>query len=174
MNVTPTPAEQLTPAQRRVLAIEGVTRIGTDARNRPVIQAVGQVSAGGVRRTWAVKRDGDPTDPAEPIEPAPAVLADRADRADTAAVYDPRHPDLQARLAATRADRAAKAAAPEPIGADLADALTMVIHAARVMAAAYSDRRHIAAAADMLEANRSRLLLSPGLPAADKEVPMPR
>lgn len=39
--------------------------IGIDARKRPVVSALVGVPA--TRRTWAIKRDGDPTDPAEPV-----------------------------------------------------------------------------------------------------------
>lgn len=53
------------PAQRRVLDTAGIRRIGTDARNRPVVQ--GLVGIPNQLRTWAVKRDGDPVTPAEPV-----------------------------------------------------------------------------------------------------------
>lgn len=54
-----------TPAQRRVLSTAGIRRVGTDARNRPIVE--GKVGIPNQLRTWAVKRDGDPTDPAEPV-----------------------------------------------------------------------------------------------------------
>lgn len=60
-----------TSQQRRVLETPGVVRIGTDARNRPVVRAMAGIPA--QLRTWAVKRDGDPTDPAEPISPTPST-----------------------------------------------------------------------------------------------------
>lgn len=58
---------RLTPQQRTVLETPGVQRIGTDARNRPVVR--GAVGIPAQERTWSVLRSGDPTDVAEPVEP---------------------------------------------------------------------------------------------------------
>jgi hypothetical protein len=60
-NVTQPEARiKLTAAVRRVLDTEGVTHVGWDENNRPVVEKM--VGIPQQLRRWAVKRDGDPAD----------------------------------------------------------------------------------------------------------------
>lgn len=59
------PNWSLSAQQRRVLATEGLTYLGTDARERPVVE--GLVGIPQQARTWAVLRSGDPADVVQPV-----------------------------------------------------------------------------------------------------------
>lgn len=63
-----------TPQQRLVLDNPQVTLVGTDARGRPVVEAM--VGIPNSLHRWSVKRDGDPTDVSEPVTPVPTTIAD--------------------------------------------------------------------------------------------------
>jgi hypothetical protein len=60
-NMTPTPS----PAQRRVLNIDGVRLEGWDAKNRPVVSAM--LGIPNQLRRWAILRSGEPTNVTEPV-----------------------------------------------------------------------------------------------------------
>lgn len=68
VGVPPTPegVRPWSPQQRLVLATDGLTYLGTDAKTRPVVEGLAGIP--NTLRTWAVLRNGDPTDVTQPVQ----------------------------------------------------------------------------------------------------------